>query len=182
MSALLAVSVLLAGCAPRVGSSGVGKLSPTAFTDASTGVVVFSVSASEARADNQTMLMVFDQASSRPVEGARIWIDSKEDPSDFPDVHGTLNALRLPPGTYRLMPATVNVTARLRPTYLLDVRAGETTYAGELYMSSTSPLESTFFVRDRYDRDIAVASQQNPAVMARPVVKRLLRAGGSINQ
>ena len=183
VTTFLAVSVVLSACAPRVGTSAVGKLSPAAFTDANTGVVVFSVSAQERRSDNQTMLMVFDQASHRPIEpDVRIWVDSKEEPSDFSEYHGIVNAVRLPPGSYVLMPGTLNATVRSRPTFLFDVRAGETTYAGELHMSWNSQREAVFTIRDRHDRDIAVAREKNPAVEARRVVKRLLRAGEALTR
>ncbi|CAA9366417.1 MAG: hypothetical protein AVDCRST_MAG68-4888 [uncultured Gemmatimonadetes bacterium] len=38
-------------------------------------------------------------------------------------------------------------------------------------------LEAQFFVRDQYERDMAVARAKNPAFGLRTVVKRLLRAG-----
>jgi len=176
---LLATSVV-SGCVARVSTSAVGKLSPAAFNDATTGVAVFSVSAQEARANNQTMLAVFDRASGRIVPDLRIWIDSREEPSDFPEYHGTVNALRLPPGSYSLIPGTLNYTNRTRPTFLLEVRAGETIYAGELHMTWNGERESLFTVRDQYARDLAVARAKNPAVETRPVVKRLLAAGGSL--
>jgi hypothetical protein len=173
---LLAASVV-SGCVPRVSTSGVGKLAPEAFTDAGTGVVVFSAAAAEARRNNQTMLLVFERASGRLVPDVRIFIDSREEPSDFPEYHGTVNAIRLPPGSYELIPGTLNYTQRTTPTFLLDVRAGETTYAGELYMTWNGDRETLFTVRDRYARDLAVARAKNPAVEARPVVKRFMRAG-----
>jgi hypothetical protein len=37
--------------------------------------------------------------------------------------------------------------------------------------------ETLFTVRDRYARDLAVARAKNPAVEARSVVKRFMRAG-----
>jgi len=178
---LLATSVV-SGCVARVGTSSVGKLSPDAFTDANTGVVLLSVGAREARANNQTMLLVFDRANRRLVPDLDIWMDSREEPSDFPEYHGTVNAVRLPPGSYSLTPATVNFTTQTWPTFLLEVRAGETTYAGELYMTWNGEREALFTVRDRYDRDLAVARAKNPAVEARPVVKRLLRAGESLRR
>jgi hypothetical protein len=141
------------------------------------------VSAQERRANNQTMLMVFDPASRRLVEpDVHIWVDSKEEPSDFSEFHGIVNAVRLPPGSYDLMPGTLNATVRSRPRFLFDVRAGETTYAGELHMSWNSEREALFTIRDRYDRDIAVAKEKNPAVEARPVVKRLFRAGEALTR
>jgi hypothetical protein len=176
---VLATSVV-SGCVARTTTSGVGTLSPTAFTDASTGVVVFSVGTAEPRRNNQTMLFVSDRVNHQLVPNLRIFLDSREDPSDFPEYHGTVNAVRLPPGSYDLIPGTLNYTTRTRPRFLLEVRAGETTYAGELYMAWNGEREALFTVRDRYERDLAVARAKNPAVEARPVVKRLLRAGPSL--
>lgn len=175
--AMLLATLVVSGCVARVSTSTVDKLSPAAFTDASTGVVVLSVGASETRADNQTMLLVFDRASNRLVPDLSIWIDSREEPSDFPEYHGNVHAVRLPPGSYSLTPGTLNFTTRTRPTFPLEVRAGETTYVGELYMAWNGEREALFTVRDRYDRDLAVARAKNPAIEARPVVKRLLPAG-----
>ena len=81
---LLAASVV-SGCVTRVSTSGVGKLSPEAFTDASTGVVVFSAGAAEARRNNQTMLSVWDRANRRLVPDVRIFMESREEPSDLPE-------------------------------------------------------------------------------------------------
>jgi hypothetical protein len=177
VTTLLAASVLV-GCSARGSRTGVGKLSPAAFSETGTGVVVLSVGAANSRVAYQTGVTVFDQATRRPVKpNIGIWVDSFAENSDFPTHHGTVNALRLPPGSYYLAPWRLSVTPRTTPTFEFDVHAGETTYAGELYMTWAGSREASFAIRDQYDRDVALAREKNPAIEARPVVKRLLRVG-----
>ena len=183
VATLLAASVVLSGCSARGSRSGVGKLSPAAFSEADMGVVVLSVGTAGSRVAYMTALTVSDQATRRRVKpNVEIWVDSFAENSDFPEYHGTVNALRLPPGTYYLAPWRMSVTPRTTPTFVFDVRAGETTYVGELYMTWIGAREAAFAIRDRYDRDIAFAREKNPGIAARPVVKRLLRVGEPISQ
>lgn len=168
---------VVSGCVARVSTNTVGKLPPEAFADSSTGVVVFSAGAPEARPQYYTMLLVFDHATRQMVPHLRIYMDSREEASDVPEYHSTVHALRLPPGSYDVIPGTVNYRERTTPTFRLEVRAGETTYAGELFLTWNGEREKRFAVRDWYNRDLAVARAKNPALGARPVVKRLMRAG-----
>jgi hypothetical protein len=103
------------------------------------------------------------------------------DVSDFQEYHGNVSALQLPAGTYYLSPWMRIGENRITPTFVFDVRAGETTYAGELFMTSACTLETYFVLRDQYDRDISVARKKNPAIDTRPMVKRLLRLGPTLD-
>jgi hypothetical protein len=177
---LIAVPVLaLAGCASLYPNlAGVGKLPAAAFTASETGVVVFSAGAASRCYMLPTYVVV--SAEDRHTSVARIpmiSVDAQLVKSDFRDHQGSLSALQLPAGAYYLTPTVLNPTVQTtrRPTFAFDVRAGETVYAGELFMPRSCAAETTFAVRDQYERDIALATERNPALGTRPVTKRLMR-------
>ena len=60
------------------------------------------------------------------------------------------------------------------PAFRFEVRAGETSYLGELFMPRSCTLLTAFEVRDQFARDIGLAAAKNPAVTWHPPVRRLL--------
>jgi hypothetical protein len=170
----LAASIFLSGC--TVKNSSIGRLSPAAFSASNTGVVVFSVGAPR-RCLHAIGLEVHNLANRRRVPRIGMWVNIWGDQSDFPEYHVKVNALELPPGSYYLYPFMLSATSRTTPTVVFDVRAGETTYAGELLLARACALDTYFVVRNQYERDIGFARKMNPAIEGRSVVTRLLRAG-----
>jgi hypothetical protein len=182
---LLGGSVLLSGCITIPNRTGLNRLSPAAFSATNTGVVVLSYGAPGRCLTKSTVLTVHDQASGRGVKPEiQLFVDAVNmHKSDFAEHYGAVSAFQLAPGTYFLHPAVLalNVSVSKSPTFVFDVRAGETTYAGELFMTRSCGYQNAFVIRDQYDRDIALAREKNPAIEGRPVVKRLLRPGADVN-
>jgi hypothetical protein len=132
-----------------------------------------------------TFLSVRDLSTRKVVESVpSIPVDVYVNKSDFTDHHGTVNAFQLAPGTYYLTPSIANPYIRTvkAPTFQFEVRAGETTYVGELFMTQACALNTHYEVRDQYERDMRIAAQKNPAITTRPPVKRLLTSGAPTSE
>lgn len=175
--ALLAASLLASACMSIPNSTGVHRLGSTAMAAADSGVVLFSAGAPGRCHTHATALTI--EAAERGKSAGRIppiLVDGTLHKSDFTEYPGTLNAVQLSAGAYRLEPKIMNVftvTTR-RPVIEFDVRVGETVYAGELFVARSCSSPMLYQVRDRFDRDVAMAVEKNPALGVRPVVKRLM--------
>lgn len=178
--ALLAGAVLLTGCMPRTGRSAVARLSPATLNAPDSGVVVLSLGTEKKRRAHTTQLWIYDQEAKRQARPVpELVMDMVGLRGDFDGHHGSVNAFPLAPGRYSLRPQRLNLYARTKqlPSFDFEVRAGEITYVGELFMVYRNSLEGHFTIRDQYERDMAVARAKNPAFESRPVVKRLLQVG-----
>jgi hypothetical protein len=176
--ALLASVTLLTGCTPRTGRSAVARISPATLSSTDSGVVVLSLAAANKRRAHFTSLWVYDwqaERSARP--RPELIMDLVGVRSDFERPPGSVNAFPLAPGKYSLRPERLLALGKRVPSFDFEVRAGETTYLGELFMVYVNSQEARFFIRDQYERDMAVARAKNPAFESRPVVKRLLQPG-----
>lgn len=185
LAALLAATLLASACMSTPNFTGVHRLRPTALAAADSGVVLFSAGAPARchRLPTSLMLSAVEGGKS-PGRVPMIMVDGMVHKSDFTEYPGTLNAIQLPAGTFKLFPHILNPFAIARtppPFFEFEVRAGETTYAGELFIARSCSESMLFQVRDRFDRDVALAVEKNPGLGARPVVRRLmtLRSGGA---
>ena len=177
---LLATSLLASACGSLPNKTSVETLPPAAFSAPNTGVVVLSTGAPQLCMSTATMLSVRDLSTRKAVESVpAIPVDVYVHKSDFAGHHGSVNALQLAPGTYYLTPSVLNPYVRTvtAPTFQFEVRAGETTYVGELFMTQACALNTSFVINDQYERDMRIASQKNPAVSKRTPVKRLMKRG-----
>lgn len=177
-SVLLCVTLSTSSCVTFPNWTGVARLSPEAFTATNTGVVLFSTGAPGRCLEKATHLEVYDQAARKRVHGRLIAVDSRFFKSDFETHQGLVHALGFPPGTYSLVPRMITPVDPIDvPSFQFDVRAGETTYVGELLMVQSCWTTNVFVIRDRYERDVALAMQKNPAIGGRPIGKSLMRPG-----
>ena len=153
-------------------------MSSSALSSSQSGVVLLTTGAPEHCISMATFLKVFDLASKKATASPLIPVDVYANKSEFADHHGTVNAVSLPPGSYYVSPWTANpyVTPIKTPSFAFEVRPGETTYVGELYMTRSCGLSTTFVVRDQYERDVKVASDKNPLFLQRTPVKRLMQS------
>ncbi len=175
----LVTVALWSGCGTVPNYASVARVPGAALTSQQEGVVLMSSGAPEHCMSMATFLKVFDATSKTVVEGGPlIPVDGYIYKSEFADHHGTVNGFALPPGRYFVAPWVANpyVKAIKIPAFGFDVRPGETTYIGELFMTRSCGLNTTFLVRDEYDRDVRLATEKNPLVAQRVPVKRLMQA------
>ena len=175
----LVVATLLSGCGTMSNRASVVLVPSTALTAEQTGVILLSTGAVQSCTSTATFLDVFDAASKKLVEGrSAVSVDGSFHKSDYPDHHGTLNALVLPAGNYYVSPRIANpyVRAIRTPAFGFSVRSGETTYIGELYMTRSCVSETTFVIRDEYNRDQKLAIEKNPSFAQRTSEKRLMQS------
>lgn len=178
--AALGASMLASACGSLPNKTSVEALPSTALSAPNTGVVVLSAGAPQHCMSQATFLSVRHLSTKKVVESIpSIPVDVYVNKSDFTDHHGTVNAFQLVPGTYYLTPSMANPYVRnvKVPTFQFEVRAGETTYVGQLFMTQACALNTRYEVRDQYERDMRIAAQKNPAIVNRTPVKRLLTSG-----
>ncbi len=168
---LLAV---LAGCAGN--PFAVRSLSAAQVADPARGVVLVSTGGVQRCTATALWAPIYDAATRRPAQGSPIVsIDATSD-SDYPDHYGTLSTLSLPAGRYLITAQYANPGADAvdaPPTIAFDVVAGQVTYIGELWRASPCQNIVQILLRDRYDRDVALAGRLNPALAAHPPAKAL---------
>lgn len=157
--------------------AGVGQVDAAMLTSQSTGVAILSTGADKECYSFATVMKLFDQSTLRAVSGVAVApVDGYTNKSDFTDHRGNVSAFALLPGKYYFSPVTQNpyVVGVKVPAFAFEMRAGETVYLGEIYMPTACAFDNAFKVNDRYERDIAIAVGQNPALTGRPPTKRLL--------
>jgi len=174
---MVAMSTLTAcGTINRVS---IRELSEDGMKSQERGIAIFSVGAKEACTSFATGLYVEDETTGQRVGSVpAIFIDNTFQKSDFSDHHGMVDAITLLPGRYVLKTATVNPMFRTvkTPSAHFEIRAGESTYLGELYMPlSCQMFRGMFTVHDRFDRDLAVIKQNQPRLLERPLVKHIMK-------
>jgi len=88
----------------------------------------------------------------------------------------------LPQGRYFLQPFILNpyVKSLRVPLFYFDVKAGETTYLGEIFMTRSCSMSNQFQVRDEFKRDWQMAIEKNPPLARRDAVKRLTSVGAVV--
>lgn len=172
-----ALALALSGCNTMENRAGIDRLDARMLLAQNTGVAIFSTGADHDCMSFATFMRLFDQATMRPVDGvAGAPVDGYSSISDFPDHRGNVSAFALQPGKYYLSPVTANpyVVGVKVPAFPFEVHAGETVYLGEIYMPLACSFRNVFRVNDRYDRDVALATSKNPALIRRPPVKRVM--------
>lgn len=177
---LLISSALVIACGTVSNKTGVDLLPAAALNSPSEGIVIVSAGAPEHCTSVATFLSVREVTSKKVVLSVpSIGVDVYVHKSDFADHHGTINALRLPAGSYYFTPSIAGPYIRtiIAPTFEFEVKAGETTYVGELFMTKACALHTIFEVRDQFDRDMTLALKKNPALAGRAALRRLMKPG-----
>lgn len=177
---MLAVIFLLSACGSITNKSAVSLIPEKTFSEKESGVVIFSMGATEYCISFATDLILRYLNTTNLVEGMPpMFLDSYVNKSDFPDHHGTVNALRLNPGKYYFSTGILNPYLHTiqTPNMLFEVLPGETTYLGEVFMPTSCASRNSFEIRDNFDRDMAIAVKINPSINQRVPVKRLMRFG-----
>lgn len=172
-----ALALALSGCNTMENRAGIDRIDARMLVAPNTGVAIFSTGADHDCMSFATFMRLFDQATMRPVDGvAGAPVDGYSSISDFPDHRGNVSAFALQPGKYYLSPVTANpyVVGVKVPAFPFEVHAGETVYLGEIYMPLACSFHNVFRVSDRFDRDVALATSKNPALIRRPPVKRVM--------
>ncbi len=172
----LLMAIALGACGTFDNRAGVARVPPTALDAAGQGVILFSTGAPDHCISSSRFLKTYRRDTRKIVDVPLIPVDVYTYKSEFEDHHGTVNALALPPGEYYFSPWMANGVMQgvVIPAFGFEVRAGETTYLGELFMRRSCSDANLYDVRDRYERDMAVAREKNPALLKREPVPRLL--------
>jgi hypothetical protein len=172
-----ALAFALSACNTMDNRAGIDRVDARMFVSQSTGVAIFSTGADHDCMSVATFMRLFDQTTLRAVDGVGMApVDGYSFKSDFTDHRGNVSAYALLPGKYYLSPMTANpyVVGVKVPAFAFEVHGGETVYLGEIYMPLACSFRNAFKINDKFDRDVAVAMRQNPALVGRAPVKRLL--------
>jgi hypothetical protein len=176
--ATLVATVALSGCGTFPNRASVQMVPAAEFSSARNGVILLSMGAPEYCISTSTMLQIFDMETTKVVQAAPLmFVDAYTIKSEFPFHYGTVNGASLPPGRYYFEPKIANpyVVSNRVPRFSFEVVPGQTSYLGEIFMTRSCALKTTFVVRDEYNRDLQIAVEKNPAVTTRPIVKRLMK-------
>lgn len=170
-AALLAVA---AGCATPTYSP--SALAPAQLADPSRGVVLVSTGAVE-RCIGAAMWSPIYVASTQSLvpDHPLLPIDANNQ-SEFPDHYGTLSAVSLPAGRYIITAEWSNPVSEPTtkvPAWTFDVVAGQSVYIGEIWRTTPCQLTANVTLRDRYDRDLALAEKLNTRFITQPPRKAL---------
>jgi hypothetical protein len=175
---LAALVSALTGCGTMDNRAGADRVTQDALSSDHLGVIILSTGARAHCISEATFIRIVDEPSGKIVASAPpIAADAYVHKSEFSDHHGTVNAVALPAGNYYLSPSISNpfVVAIKVPNFRFEVRPGETTYVGELFMPQSCGMNTSFTVRDEYERDMRVAIARNSSFGKRVPVKRLLQ-------
>ena len=179
---LLTLGILISvasGCGTLTNHVSPKYLSATDITLADKGIVIFSTGAPERCTTKATFIRVFDLQTKELVKGvSSISVDASAVKSEFEDHHGAVSALSLPAGQYYISPiiAHPHIVGVKIPKFSFEVTAGQTTYLGELFMTRSCDLNTSFIVKDEFSRDMQMVLKENGAFSRVVPVKRLLQS------
>jgi hypothetical protein len=146
-------------------------------------VVLMSSGAPGNCTGTSSFITVVDPVTLKPVNPLIMQnVDGSAQTSEFASHQGLVSAFLLPPGKYKLLPSIANsfVVSRQTPTFDFEAMPGEITYIGELFMTKSCSLNTSFTINDQLARDSRMALEKNPAFSERKIVKRLMTAGESV--
>jgi|GEM_PF-1222016 len=170
-AALLAAA---AGCAtPDFSPS---ALTPAQFADPSRGVVLVSTGAVERCVGAAMWAPIYVASTQSLVTDHPLLPIDATNQSDFPDHYGTLSAMSLPAGRYIITAEWSNPVSEPTtkvPAWTFDVVAGQTAYIGEIWRTTPCQLTANLQLRDRYERDLALADKLNTRFITQPPRKAL---------
>ena len=174
---IAAVAALLAAAAGCAGNPfPAGAMTASQLADPARGVVLLSTGAVQRCTMTAMWGPVYQVDTRSTAPGSPIVAIDAPSESDFPDHFGTLSTLSLPPGRYAVSVQYANPELESTgkpPAVAFDVVAGQVTYIGELWRETPCQIKASVLVRDRYDRDVELATRLNPAFAAHPPVKSL---------
>lgn len=176
--AVLVLACVLSACGSMRNRNSPAEFPAEAVRAPDKGVVILSTGAPSHCVSMATQLLVYDRSTKKRVDGGPlIFVDAYVHKSEFASHHGAVNAVLLAPGNYFFAPSIANpyFTGIKVPGFEFRVNPGETVYVGELFMTRSCSTQTTFEVRDHFERDMALARHSNPAIAERAPVKRLLQ-------
>jgi len=176
-----ALIVVLVGCAVVANRYAPQKIDGAALSEGS-GIILISTGAPEACNRAATFLTLQPTSASYGEEVlARLPVDFSGVKSDFPDHQGSLSALALKAGNYRVYPALGGrYLATKVPEAQFAVSSGEIVYLGEYFIQVPCTTGNVSTFRDRQERDLALLRQMNPNLASMAIRKRILRFTGYI--
>jgi hypothetical protein len=169
--ALFLVSLVLAGCT----TVGTGVVTGIADVPPDKGVVVFSTGADQTNLSFSTALMLVDGESYKRYDKVIVNTDYPFS-SHFAGEHGHVRSLSLKPGSYYLIPVSVNpffVTTKA-PIYKFAVAGGAVTYVGNVSLKNR-----VLTISESYqERDVKYFLDRNPKIGPEQVKKMMMKVDG----
>lgn len=188
----LVLALFLSSCAMWSNPYAVSKIPASALNSNDTGIVIMSTGTQETCSFFSTHAYLFNGTTHRPIQDlwshSHLLLNHTSIRSEFETHHGVVNALALEPGSYYFYPNNTGLSNDIVPQKVTNdalafqVKGGETTYLGELYMTNGCTEKARYTVRDQYERDIAFISKQNPSLLTPAPVKRLLENMGPLSK
>ena len=172
--AMLAPALLLISCGVLKNKDNPSNLDlggrPSNF-----GTIIISTGAPTRCISSATRLWILSVDRKKPTHDAMLNVDGSATKSDFADHQGSINAVNLPAGNYRMIPWAINPmeTAIKTPEATFSLSAGETLYLGEYFMPSSCSFSNRVVFRDQRERDLALAVSRNPGLTWVNVVTRI---------
>jgi hypothetical protein len=174
IAACAALLAAAAGCAnPDFSPS---KLPASPSGDASRGIVLVSTGAVERCVGAAMWAPIYVSSTQSLVTDHPLLPIDSSNQSDFPDHYGTLSAVSLPAGRYIITAEWSNPVSEPTtkvPAWTFDVVAGQTVYIGEIWRTTPCQLTANLVLRDRYERDLALADKLNTRFITQPPRKAL---------
>lgn len=180
IAASLLASVL-AGCAAFTNFNAPEKAKAT--PPAGSGIIILSTGAKERCFTAATELMIMSVSARSALDiAAGAMVDNYSVKSDFSDHQGNVHVIALPAGEYLLYPNVLNpmLVSTQTPKAEFEVKAGETAYIGEFYMTKACSWSNIMDFRDEFDRDMTMVRARNPAFADVKVEKRIARFTGFV--
>lgn len=164
-------------CAAFPNLASAERLPAGSLESSENGVIIVATGAKEGCANLANRLRIQELSTRETMRD--LPMDGRSMDSAFSTHQGFVSAVALKPGKYRAWPIFMHphVKQMVITTYDFEVRANETTYIGEVFISPSCSLSNQYVTNDQYERDVGVAIQKNPAIAARYPVKRLMQTG-----
>ena len=168
------VLMLLAGCTTFDNTADPSRLN-LETRPANSAVVVISTGALAPCVSSASALWIVQLDGGNESNVTNLNIDWSGIKSDFADHQGSINAIYLPAGNYRMIPKALNPMASpiKVPEATFSLAAGEAIYLGEYYMPVSCSLSNRVIFRDKRERDLALAIGKNPNLSAMNFVTRI---------
>ncbi|HBA85928.1 MAG TPA: hypothetical protein DCZ95_17735 [Verrucomicrobia bacterium] len=140
-----------------------------------TGIAIISTGAKESSISFARNLVISGTNSEKAI--ASLPMDNALLKSHFPDHSGFVHVIPLKQGVYDISLVILNdyyVAKNPYPLPIFEIKAGETVYLGEVFLSS-GKADSIYEINNQADRDLALVEAANPDLNKSDVTIRVIK-------